>query len=178
VTPDSLTSRLHDIHELDPASVWPLATGWWLLLLAVVMLTLLFIGLRRWRPDWRRYLPRYGWSREAARELTVLRQQVTHGDIKTVAAELSELMRRIAIARCGRDHCAGLHGDSWLTWLADHDPAGFDWYERGRLLLELPYAPPGESGQPAELRRLIDAARVWTARPAECQLRREASHGI
>jgi hypothetical protein len=178
VTPDSLTSRLHDIHELDPASVWPLATGWWLLLVAVVMLTLLFIGLRRWRPDWRRYLPRYGWSREAARELTVLRQQVTHGDIKTVAAELSELMRRIAIARCGRDHCAGLHGDSWLTWLADHDPAGFDWYERGRLLLELPYAPPGESGQPAELRRLIDAARVWTARPAECQLRREASHGI
>jgi hypothetical protein len=178
VTPDSLTSRLHDIHELDPASVWPLATGWWLLLVAVVMLTLLFIGLRRWRPDWRRYLPRYGWSREAARELTALRQQVTHGDIKTVAAELSELMRRIAIARCGRDHCAGLHGDSWLTWLADHDPAGFDWHERGRLLLELPYAPPGESGQPAELRRLIDAARVWTARPAECQLRREASHGI
>ncbi|MGD8933340.1 MAG: DUF4381 domain-containing protein [Gammaproteobacteria bacterium] len=178
MTPDSLTNRLHDIHELDPASVWPLASGWWLLLAVVVTLILVFIGLRRWRPDWRRYLPRYGWSRHAARELTALRQQVTHGDIKTVATELSELLRRIAIARCGRDHCAGLHGDSWLAWLADHDPAGFDWCERGRLLLDLPYAPPGEGAQPAELRRLIDAARVWTARPAECQLRREAGHGI
>lgn len=178
MTPASLTNRLHDIHELDPASVWPLATGWWLLLAGMVLLLLLYFSLRRWRPDWRRYLPRYGWSRQASRELTALRHQVTHGDIKTVAAELSELLRRIAIARCGRDHCAGLYGEPWLVWLADHDPAGFDWRERGRLLLDLPYAPPGEAGQPGELRRLIDAAQVWTTRPAECRLRQEAGHGI
>ena len=178
MTPDSLTNRLHDIHELDAASIWPLATGWWLLLAGMVITLLLIAGLRRWRPDWRRYLPRYGWSRQAARELAALRLQVTHGDIKTVAVQLSELLRRIAIARCGRDRCAGLHGDSWLAWLADHDPAGFDWRERGLLLLDLAYAPPGQSGYQSELRSLIDAALAWTARPAECRLRREAGLGI
>lgn len=178
MTPDSLTNRLHDIHELDPVSVWPLATGWWLLLAGLILLVLIYLGLRRWRPDWRRYLPRYGWSRHASRELTALRHQVAHGEIKAVATELSELLRRIAIARCGRDRCAGLHGESWLAWLADHDPGGFDWRERGQLLLDLPYAPPGEAGYQLELRTLIDAALVWTARPAECRLRREAGHGV
>ena len=178
MTPERLSNRLHDIHELDPVSIWPLATGWWLVLAGMVLLILLFIGLRRWRPDWQRYLPRYGWSRAAARELTVLREQVGHGDVKALAARLSELLRRIAIARCGRDRCAGLNGESWLAWLADHDPDGFDWRARGRLLLELPYAPPGETGDRPELYKLIDAALAWTTQPRACPLGQETGHGI
>ncbi len=178
MTPDSLTNRLHDIHELDAVGIWPLATGWWLMLAGTALLILLFIGLRRWRPDWRRYLPRYGWSRDAARQLTILRHQVDRGDAKTLAARLSELLRRIAIARCGRDHCAGLHGEPWLAWLTDHDPDGFDWRARGRLLLDLPYAPPGEAGHQHELHHLIDAALVWTTQPDACPLGQEAGHGI
>jgi len=178
VTPERLANRLHDIHELDSVGIWPLATGWWLMLGGMALLILLFIGLRRWRPDWQRYLPRYGWSRAAARELTVLREQVGHGDVKVLAARLSELLRRIAIARCGRDRCAGLNGESWLAWLADHDPDGFDWHARGRLLLELPYAPPGETGDKPELYRLIDAALAWTTQPRACPLGQETGHGV
>ena len=178
MTPERLANRLHDIHELDSVGIWPLATGWWLMLAGMVLLILLFIGLRRWRPDWQRYLPRYGWSRAAARELTVLREQVGHGDVKALAARLSELLRRIAIARCGRDRCAGLNGESWLAWLADHDPDGFDWRARGRLLLELPYAPPGETGDRPELYKLIDAALAWTTQPRACPLGQETGHGI
>jgi len=178
VTPERLTSRLHDIHELDTVGIWPLATGWWLMLACTVLLILLFIGLRRWRPDWHRYLPRYGWSRDAARELTVLRAQVGHGDVKVLAARLSELLRRIAIARCGRDRCAGLHGEHWLAWLGDHDPDGFDWRSRGRLLLDLPYAPPGEIGDQPDLHKLIDAAMAWTTQPRACPLGQETGHGV
>ena len=177
MTPVSLANRLHDIKELDPASIWPLATGWWLLLAAAALLILLVISLRRWRPDWRRYVPRYGWSRHAAHELIALRHQVSYSDAKIMAARFSELLRRIAIARCGRDRCAGLHGDPWLAWLADHDPAGFDWRNRGRLLLDLPYAPPGDFDQQPELRDLIDAALVWTAQPKGCSLGKETAHG-
>lgn len=178
MTPESLTNRLHDIHELDPVSIWPLATGWWLLMVAVVIAVLLYLGLRRWQPNWRRYIPRYGWSRDAARELNALRSQVGHGDVKEQVARFSELLRRIAIARCGRERCASLHGESWLAWLADHDPDGFDWRDRGRILLELPYAPAGELGRQPELMSLIDAAMVWTSRQG---VRRAASgirHGI
>lgn len=178
MTPVSLTNRLHDIQELDPAGIWPLATGWWLVLATAVLLILLVIGLRRWRPDWRRYLPRYGWSRDAAQELIMLRHQVTLIDPKTLAARLSELLRRIAIARCGRERCAGLHGDPWLAWLADHDPAGFDWRGRGRLLLDLPYAPPAGLDHQPELREMIDAAMAWTSRPEDCPTAQETGHGV
>jgi hypothetical protein len=178
VTPDSLANRLYDIHDLDPVGIWPLATGWWLILAGAALIVLLLMGLRRWRPDWRRYLPRYGWSRDAARELTALREKVGHADVKTLAAELSELLRRIAIARCGRDLCAGLHGDPWLAWLADHDPDGFDWRARGRLLLDIPYAPPDELDHHPDLHNLIDAALVWTTLPRQCSLRQETSRGV
>ena len=143
----------------------------------MLLTILLLIGLRRWRPDWRRFIPRYGWSRDAARELTELRTRIGHGDVKTQAARLSELMRRIAMARCGRACCAGLHGEPWLAWLADHDPAGFDWRERGRLLLELPYAPAGELGRQPEMISLIDAAMAWTSQPRECARIPETDRG-
>ena len=168
MTPESLTNRLHDIHELDPAGIWPLAAGWWLIIALGVLLVLLVLGIRRWRPDWQRYLPRYGWTREAEYELAVLRERVALGDVKALASELSELLRRIAIARCGRDRCAGLHGEPWLDWLADHDPDGFDWRSRGRLLLDLPYAPPGKVEQQPEMYQLIDAVQVWIAQPWAC----------
>jgi hypothetical protein len=168
MTPQSLLNRLHDIKDLDPISAWPLATGWWLLLAVIVALILLAIALRRWRPDWQRYLPRHGWSRHAASELNTLRTRVGRDDDRTLSAELSELLRRIAIARCGRRHCAGLYGEPWLVWLADHDPDGFDWRDQGRLLLTLPYAPPGEATEEPRLLALIDAALAWTTLPRHC----------
>lgn len=178
MTPESLTSRLHDIEELDPVSIWPLATGWWLVIASIVVLLVLVIALRRWQPNWQRYLPRYGWSRDAARELTELREQIGHADVKALTDQFSELLRRIAIARCGRDHCAGLHGERWLSWLSAHDPNGFDWRERGRVLLELPYAPPDAAQRRPELNDLIDAALTWTLYPRACRSRAEAADGV
>lgn len=174
MTPENLVNRLHDIHELDPVSIWPLAIGWWLLLATIATLILLIIVLHRWRPDWQRYLPRRGWSRNAACELNRLRERVGRDDARTLSAELSELLRRIAIARCGRRHCAGLHGNAWLAWLADHDPNGFDWREYGQLLLALPYAPPGETAETPRLHVLIDAALAWTTMPRNCTRTAEA----
>jgi hypothetical protein len=178
VTPESLANRLHDINELDTVSVWPLAPGWWLLLAAVGAVMLLMIALRRWHPDWRRYLPRHGWSLHAANELRALRQRVGLDDSRTLSAELSELLRRIAIARCGRRRCAGLHGTAWLAWLSEHDPDGFNWRDHGQLLLDLPYAPPGETAEDTRLQLLIDAALAWTSQPRNCAHSAETLHGV
>jgi len=174
MTPDSLVNRLHDIQDIDPVSVWPLAPGWWLLIAAITGVVLLLIALRRWRPDWQRYLPRRGWSRHAAGQLNQLSARIGRDDIRTLSSELSELLRRIAIARCGRQHCAGLHGDSWLAWLSDHDPDGFDWREHGQILLSMPYAPPGEATEARRLQALIDAALAWTTLPQRCAHTAEA----
>lgn len=156
--------QLRDIAGIGGVPWWPPAIGWWLLAAAVLVLALL---AWRGRNAIRLRIPplpvfRIGsWRWDAGRQLNALRRRAVEQDTKQTAGELSELIRRIAIARLGRDTCAGLTGDDWLEWLRGNDPAGFDWTAAGRPLLEMPYAPPGGRGTHDELLRLIDAAETW-----------------
>ena len=153
---------LRDIRDLPPLAWWPPAPGWWLLLLAV---GLLGYALWRWRGPLSLHVPIPGltlgtWRWEAARALrTLSRRAHTGQDVKTLVGELSELLRRIAMAQHGRATCASLTGAEWLNWLAAHDPHGFPWQERGQILLVAPYAPPGDYR--ADLVALIAAAEGW-----------------
>lgn len=153
-----MATRLRDIQGLEPASWWPLAPGWWLL--AVLVLVLLF-SLYTLLRNLRRY-PAGSWRRHAWKQLRALRQQAQHIPPQQLAGELSELLRRIAIARLGRHRTAGLSGERWLTCLKEHDPAGFDWRHHGRPLITLPYAPPDSNQKSTvQLLPLIDAALAW-----------------
>lgn len=162
MNPD-MVARLRDIQGLDAVSWWPLAAGWWLLAGVAIALLLALVALVR---NLRRY-PAGSWRRSAWKQLRALKQQAGRMPAQQLAGELSELLRRIAIARLGRGHAAGLSGERWLTWLQEHDPVGFAWTRRGRLLLTLPYAPP-DSGQDSagQLLPLIDATFAWVDRNA------------
>ena len=158
--------NLRDIHEVMGNPWWPPAPGWWLLLAAVCLL-----ALTLWRFDriWRLRIPiplltLGSWRLDAARALRKLRRDLRRRPTKESASELSELLRRIAMASHGRGACAGLHGDDWLVWLSDMDPKGFDWHSRARLLLDAPYAPPGaDEADLKTLATLLDAAMDWVA---------------
>lgn len=161
-------SQLRDIHVQMGYLWWPPAPGWWLLAGALVLL-----GLALWRydPRWRLYVPlpviTLGtWRWEAAQGLRALRGRLAREPVKPIAAELSELLRRIAMTRHGRAACAGLHGDAWLGWLTDNDPKGFDWRHDGAALLTAAYAQPAAANAQREaIRRLLDAAMEWVAAP-------------
>jgi hypothetical protein len=166
---------LRDIRGIEGVPWWPLADGWWILLGAMVL-----IGLAAWH--WRvvlrlrvpiPFVTLGSWRWDAASALRDLRRRARAGqDAKTTAGELSELLRRIAMARLGRSACAGLVGEGWLGWLAEKDPKGFAWRERGRTLIEAPYAPlarAGDRGQTDPLLELIDAAYAWVSAPAPRQ---------
>lgn len=143
---------LRDIHDPLGNPWWPLAPGWWLVLLALCAVAVLIWHQRRHRP----LLPplpllRIGdWRWDAHRQLKRLQHAAPTASIKTRAAELAELLKRIAMARHGRAHCAGLHGQSWLDWLTEQDPEGFDWRHEGQLLIRAPYAPEQPPEQPPE----------------------------
>jgi hypothetical protein len=166
-----LDAQLRDIHVIFGWPWWPPAPGWWLLL----ALGLLLAGLAwRFRATWRLHLPiplvtLGDWRWDAGRALRRLRRAAAQdtGSVKAAAAEFSELLRRIAMARHGRGGCAGLSDEAWLEWLTAHDPKGFDWHRHGRLLLTAPYAPTAAvAARRAELGTLIAAAEPWiTARP-------------
>ena len=158
--------QLRDIHGIQGVPWWPPAPGWWLLTAAIVALAVL---AWRFRTSIRLRVPPLpvftmgSWRWDAARQLRGLRKRAGTQDIKQTASELSELVRRIAMARLGRESCAGLTGEPWLAWLKGKDPNGFDWSDRGRALLDAPYAPPGRPSQTQDLLTLIDAAYEWVA---------------
>jgi hypothetical protein len=161
-----IVSQLRDIQGLDAIPWWPLATGWWLLgalvLVAIFMLISLIRSLLRY--------PAGSWRRHAWKQLRKLRQRASRTPAQQLAGDLSELLRRIAIARLGREQAAGLTGKRWLAWLEQHDPAGFDWTLHGRPLLTLPYAPSGATQDDgSQLLPLIDAALVWVERKGKAR---------
>ena len=152
-----LLRQLADIRGLRPVSWWPLAPGWWALLALLLLVGGIAIAFILRRRAWHR-----SWQGAAARQLTKLEAQLTAETAQATAADLSLLLRRIAIRRFARSECAGLEGQRWLRWLKNHDPRDFDWPTAGKGLIEAPYAPSTDI-QPLALRELLHAARRWVA---------------
>jgi hypothetical protein len=127
---------------------------------------LLLAALVWWLVRRRQLYPLGRWQQDARRQLLRLRRRATKEPAKSIAGELSELLRRIAITRCGREETASLTGEMWLDWLQTNDSTGFPWREKGRLLLELPYAPPEREADSVRLTELIEAALHWVSEEA------------
>lgn len=154
---DTFSDTLRDIHGLDGIPWWPLAPGWWYLLAAIALVPVLIAA-----GYWLTYHgPWLGWRSDARRKLAALRKALPRENPREVAGRLSELLRRIAMARSGRRTAAGLTGETWLNWLAEMDTSGFDWEKRGQVLLKAPYMPPTMEVERKEVAALIRAATRW-----------------
>jgi hypothetical protein len=123
---------LRDIHLPEAFSWWPLAPGWWLLILLLAVIVILVFWLWRLR---RRSLKRY-----CLGELARIRHAVADGaGVSQVLAEVSTLLRRVAISRLGRQPAAKLSGADWQACVADlsrnpaFDDAQLQLLSRGRF---------------------------------------------
>jgi hypothetical protein len=152
----SLMQQLHDIEGLDAISPWPLAIGWWISI-AIGMLVLGgIIWLLKRRLSYLR-----SWKRDSFKKLDNLEKNLSSATSSDTIAFLSEYMRRIAMRRFPRKECAGLVGDAWLKWLKEHDPQQFDWTEKGKLLIDIPYAPANRELPLSQIKELIQASKYW-----------------
>lgn len=134
---------LRDIVSAPAPSWWPPAPGWWLLALTLLALVLSVTpGLRR---RWRRRQRR----RAALKGLVALHEDwCRHGDGKRFAAELSVLLKRVALTANGRRAAAGRRPLAELELTAgDAD------------LIDLPYRRDAAGLKPEQLERLYAAAR-------------------
>lgn len=102
--------ELRDIHLPPTPDWWPLAPGWWLL--GLLLLILLGVGIwyaRRWRKRRRMWAP-------VSAELDALAaRHAETGNQAELAAGLSQLLRR-AVIYCGGE--AQRQGDAWQAQLA------------------------------------------------------------
>lgn len=151
---------LRDLHLPEDIGLWPLAPGWWIVIV-VLSLLLLWGGRKAWRTH----------RHNAARRLALRRLGEIHeqyqstGDAVGFAKQLSALLRRAMLAYAPRDEVAGLTGEAWLEWL--DDGLGLPMFETttGRLLLELPYRDPDTRVSENEVGHLLNAAKMRIGTP-------------
>jgi hypothetical protein len=151
---------LRDLHLPEAIGWWPLAPGWWFVIVLVLgALGYLFHFYRKHRS--------HGAARRRAlRQLDALTTQFQqHGNAVAFSSELSELLRRTMLAYAPRSDVAGLTGEDWLKWLdRDLDRPRFQG-EAGRKLLELPYRRPDENLSGLDLVDVVAAVRQRLATP-------------
>jgi uncharacterized protein YfaT (DUF1175 family) len=148
--------QLNDIEGFDVISPWPLAIGWWISIAFGVLILGGILWLLRRRLNYLR-----SWKRDTFKKLDSLENNLSPSTSREAIICLSEYLRRIAVRRFPRKECAGLVGHAWLNWLKAHDPKQFDWIEKGKLLIEIPYAPANKHLPLQQVKELIQAVRQW-----------------
>jgi hypothetical protein len=130
---DPIPLTLRDIHTPTP-DFWPPALGWWILVIAGLVGMMI---LSRWLI--KRF---YRWRRRHMAIITLnqlLKTFDEQQDTGQFAAEISMLLRRIALYRFPRDRVAGLSGKHWLTFLDETGGEGQFTHGPGQILAVAPY---------------------------------------
>jgi len=146
--PDPL-QELRDVHMPDPISWWPPAFGWWMIIVVLVIAVSLALWARAYR---KRTRPR----RVALAQLEQVKQQYArHSDDQLAITQVSNLLRRYALAVFSRSHVAGLSGQAWLKFL-DHTGSTNQFSEGpGQSLQSGPYQSHG-SPSAADILPLVE----------------------
>lgn len=146
-----LLEKLRDIHLPAPVSWWPLAPGWYLL--ALILLLLLYVVIRQIKQTRRRNAPK----REALALLDSYQDAYRKmGNCTRCCMKISELLRRVALVYFPREAVAGLKGDQWLNFLTKTSN-NIDFIPLREQLEVLPY----QAKASADLEPLFIAARRW-----------------
>ncbi len=147
---------LIDIQGLDAIGNWPLAFGWWVVIIASIAL-LVSLTIYTWR-----YIKyRRSWQIKAYRKLEALRLDIGQTDLKLILQSLSVQLRKIAMQTTQREACASLSGKQWLNWLETNDPHGYAWSKHGMLLVNAQYMPATTDLEVEHVTDLIRAAQGW-----------------
>lgn len=151
---------IRDLHLPALTGMWPLAPGWWVLILLALgaILWLLHNLARRHAQGAAR--------RHALRQLEVFeRAYLKHGNAVAFGTQLSELVRRTMLAYAPRAEVAGLTGDAWLAWL-DRDMEAPQFLKGdGRALISVPYQDASTQLDQSQVAVLVDAVRLRLKTP-------------
>lgn len=146
---------LRDIHLPPEISWWPLAWGWWLVLLLVLcgLVALVWWWLKRPVTNQRVNISAQA---SALQELERIEQQYSN-DPMGLVRELSVLLRRMAISLYGRRSVAGLTGVTWLQFLDKQSDSPVFSQRFQQALTELPYRAQGS----VDVSALVQEVRQW-----------------
>jgi len=150
-TPPITDALLRDIHM--PAQLsnwWPLAYGWWIVL-GVLGCILLYSGYKFYH----HYI--VGRAKRHALQVLLSYENAYHQNKNAshYCAQLSELLRRVALVYFPREQVAGLHGMAWINFL---NQTSNNTLFTDDTLLTLPYT---NNTCLIDLTPLFNATRQW-----------------
>lgn len=150
--PDAL-AELRDIHLPEAIGFWPLAYGYWVLLL------LALVGAALW---YRRYR-RFDVHRAAEQHLNQLLLDYRHdSDAGKLAKAVNVLIRRTALSLKPRVEAASLTGAAWMSFVHNCAPdSGFVFSQDSQRVLTTGVYQKETSVNAEEL---IDECRRWIKR--------------
>ena len=151
---------LRDLHLPDPVGWWPLAPGWWI----IIVLAVGGLGWLLYR-GWQKY--RYNAPRRyAIRSLAAIEAEyLADRNAARLGRQVSELLRRAMLAYAPRDAVAGLTGEAWLQWLDQDLPVPYFHTEGGKSLLALPYRDPAGDFSDVDVNALLAAVKLRLSVP-------------
>jgi hypothetical protein len=140
--------QLSDIHLPQQVSAWPLAWGWWLLI--IVTLTLIFSMV------WVTYC--YMRDRRVKKAALKELESIASNDDK-VSMQVNQLLKRVALAYFPDAPIAALFGEPWSDFLSAQMPSNKqqEFKQQFTLLQQDLYSP--RSSFPAET--AIELAKIW-----------------
>lgn len=144
-------AQLKDIHLPNPINWWPPAPGWWVVMI-MVALVMSWFSWRSWR-WWQAMKPK----RQALKILEKIEQQSKAStSVSDVCAQISQLLRRVALTYYPVSDVAGLKNDAWIAFLNTHSK-NVNFNAVREHLLVYPYT----NNVQASLNPLFDRTRTW-----------------
>lgn len=143
--------QLRDIHLPEPINWWPLAPGWYgvmviFILIAIVLIRIIDRKKEQAKP-----------KKQALELLKSYRQHYEkERNAQLASARISELLRRVALVYYPREQVASLHGEDWLEFL-NQTSKGIDFKPVQYMLLDLPF----KSVESVNLNPLFTRAELW-----------------
>lgn len=149
VTVITSLDQMHDIIIPSAVSLWPLAPGWYALLLLV-----LTYGIHAALKYWSLYQKNL-YRREALEVLSSLDTE----DASKAINSLLGLMKRAGLQHFGREKVASLSQNEWWDFVERHSKAKADKQIR-ELSQKILYTPDAEASR-EELKAFSKVAKVW-----------------
>lgn len=144
-------AQLKDIHLPDPISWWPLAPGWYMVMVIILLMIFALFYLA-----YKRKIN----AKPKLQALDLLASYKQHyeqeGNTQVTSARVSELLRRVALVYYPRGQVASLHGESWIHFL-NQTSKGVDFTPVQAMLLESPF----KKGENINLKPLLTRTELW-----------------
>lgn len=147
----AVLAQLKDIHLPEAISWWPPAPGWWVIMLSLAVLS----GWLVWRSWvwWQALKPK----RQALEILDQIEKKAKKNvPAHEICAQVSQLLRRVALTYYPAESVAGLKDDAWIEFLNQHSRKINFNAVREHLLL-YPYSKQTR----ASLTPLFERSRSW-----------------